>query len=341
MDQYIGGIEHAILHLLYARFWTKVMRDLGLISFNEPFKNLLTQGMVLNETYYRDLPNGRREWINPADVDLTLDEKGRPQGATLKSDGLPVEIGGVEKMAKSKNNGIDPQTLIDLYGADTSRLFTMFAAPPEQQLEWSETGVEGAARFLRRLWNFADANQAICQNANQAPNDLTKADQALRFEIHTILKQANFDYSRMQYNTVVSACMKMLNTLEQSAEISPRVMVESISILLRILYPIVPHITQQLWTDLGFEQVNQNATLGPLLDAPWPAVDESALVQNEIKLMLQVNGKLRGDFLVPAESSKEQIESIAMATPTLQKLLDGATPKKVIVVPGRLVNVVI
>jgi leucyl-tRNA synthetase len=324
------------------------MRDLGLISFNEPFKNLLTQGMVLNETYYRDLPNGRREWINPADVDLKLDEKGRPQGATLKSDGLPVEIGGVEKMAKSKNNGIDPQTLIDLYGADTSRLFTMFAAPPEQQLEWSETGVEGAARFLRRLWNFADANKAICQSASSTRNDLskdsakelTKADQALRFEIHTILKQANFDYSRMQYNTVVSACMKMLNTLEQSAEVSGSVMVESISILLRILYPIVPHITQQLWSDLGFDQAKQS-TLGPLLDAQWPAVDESALVQNEIKLMLQVNGKLRGDFLVPADSSKEQIESIAMATPTLQKLLDGATPKKVIVVPGRLVNVVI
>ena len=350
MDQYIGGIEHAILHLLYARFWTKVMRDLGLISFNEPFKNLLTQGMVLNETYYRDLPNGRREWINPADVDLQLDEKGRPQGATLKSDGLPVEIGGVEKMAKSKNNGIDPQTLIDLYGADTSRLFTMFAAPPEQQLEWSETGVEGAARFLRRLWNFADANKAICQSASSVSNsldkqdftqqDLTKQDQVLRFEIHTILKQANFDYSRMQYNTVVSACMKILNTLEQSAEVSGSVMVESISILLRILYPIVPHITQQLWTDLGFDQANQSE-LGQLLDAPWPEVDESALVQNEIKLMLQVNGKLRGDFLVPADSSREQIESIAMATPTLQKLLDGATPKKVIVVPGRLVNVVI
>jgi len=360
MDQYIGGIEHAILHLLYARFWTKVMRDLGLISFNEPFKNLLTQGMVLNETYYRELPNGRREWINPADVDLQLDEKGRPQGATLKSDGLPVEIGGVEKMAKSKNNGIDPQTLIDLYGADTSRLFTMFAAPPEQQLEWSETGVEGAARFLRRLWNFADANKAVCQSTSSASNplinqiltkqnltkqnltkqDLTKQDQALRFEIHTILKQANFDYSRMQYNTVVSACMKMLNTLEQSAEISSTVMVESISILLRILYPVVPHITQQLWTDLGFDQANQS-TLGQLLDAPWPEVDESALIQNEIKLMLQVNGKLRGDFLVPADSSKEQIESIAMATPTLQKLLEGAIPKKVIVVPGRLVNVVI
>ena len=345
MDQYIGGIEHAILHLLYARFWTKVMRDLGLISFNEPFKNLLTQGMVLNETYFRDLPNGRREWINPADVDLQLDEKGRPQGATLKSDGLPVEIGGVEKMAKSKNNGIDPQTLIDLYGADTSRLFTMFAAPPEQQLEWSETGVEGAARFLRRLWNFADANKVICQSTSSASNpltnqNLTKQDQALRFEIHTILKQANFDYSRMQYNTVVSACMKMLNTLEQSAEISSTVMVESISILLRILYPIVPHITQQLWTDLGFDQANQSV-LGQLLDAPWPEVDESALIQNEIKLMLQVNGKLRGDFLVPADSSKEQIESIAMATPTLQKLLEGATPKKVIVVPGRLVNVVI
>jgi leucyl-tRNA synthetase len=268
MDQYIGGIEHAILHLLYARFWTKVMRDLGLITYSEPFKNLLTQGMVLNETYYRDLPNGRREWINPAEVDLVTDEKGRPTGATLKADGLPVAIGGVEKMAKSKNNGIDPQTLIDLYGADTSRLFTMFAAPPEQQLEWSESGVEGAARFLRRLWNFVESQKDIftsnldqvndlklnvLNNDNLTKDDLTKDDQALRLEIHTILKQANFDYSRMQYNTVVSACMKMLNTLEQSKGISPSVMMESLGILLRVLYPIVPHITQYLWSELGLD----------------------------------------------------------------------------------------
>jgi len=332
MDQYIGGIEHAILHLLYARFWTKVMRDLGLVKFSEPFKNLLTQGMVLNETYFKEIDGGRREWINPADVDVTFDDKGRPLGAKLKSDGTLVHIGGVEKMAKSKNNGIDPQTLIDLYGADTSRLFTMFAAPPEQQLEWSESGVEGAARFLRRLWNFAQA-----QPQETAPTlEASKEDQDCRREIHTILKQANFDYSRMQYNTVVSAAMKMLNTLEQAKTAQAGVIRESLGILLRVLYPMVPHMTHHLWTQLSYE--NQ---YGALLDAQWPTVDESALVQDEIKLMLQVNGKLKGDFLVPAKASKEEIEAIALQSEVAQKSLAGAQPKKVIVVPGRLVNMVI
>jgi leucyl-tRNA synthetase len=332
MDQYIGGIEHAILHLLYARFWTKVMRDLGLVKFSEPFKNLLTQGMVLNETYFKEIDGGRREWINPADVDVTFDDKGRPVGAKLKSDGTLVHIGGVEKMAKSKNNGIDPQTLIDLYGADTSRLFTMFAAPPEQQLEWSESGVEGAARFLRRLWNFAQA-----QPQETAPTlEASKEDQDCRREINTILKQANFDYSRMQYNTVVSAAMKMLNTLEQAKTAQAGVIRESLGILLRVLYPMVPHMTHHLWTQLSYE--NQ---YGALLDAQWPTVDESALVQDEIKLMLQVNGKLKGDFLVPAKASKEEIEAIALQSEVAQKSLAGAQPKKVIVVPGRLVNMVI
>ncbi len=332
MDQYIGGIEHAILHLLYARFWTKVMRDLGLVKFSEPFKNLLTQGMVLNETYFKEIDGGRREWINPADVDVTFDDKGRPVGAKLKSDGSLVQIGGVEKMAKSKNNGIDPQTLIDLYGADTSRLFTMFAAPPEQQLEWSESGVEGAARFLRRLWNFAQGQPQETAPAFEA----SKNDQDCRREIHTILKQANFDYSRMQYNTVVSAAMKMLNTLEQAKTAQAGVIRESLGILLRVLYPMVPHMTHHLWTQLSFE--NQ---YGALLDAHWPTVDESALVQDEIKLMLQVNGKLKGDFLVPAKASKEEIEAIALQSEVAQKSLAGAQPKKVIVVPGRLVNMVI
>ena len=332
MDQYIGGIEHAILHLLYARFWTKVMRDLGLVQFSEPFKNLLTQGMVLNETYFKELDGGRREWINPADVDVSFDEKGRPLGATLKTDGSLVHIGGIEKMAKSKNNGIDPQTLIDLYGADTSRLFTMFAAPPEQQLEWSESGVEGAARFLRRLWNFAHAQSA----ANVAAQDLSKEDQACRREIHTILKQANFDYARMQYNTVVSAAMKMLNTLEQAKEVQAPIHRECLGILLRVLYPMVPHIAQHLWESMHFDK-----ELGALIDAPWPSVDEAALVQDEIKLMLQVNGKLKGDFLVPANATKEEVEAIALQSEVAQKSLAGIQPKKVIVVPGRLVNMVI
>ena len=331
MDQYIGGIEHAILHLLYARFWTKVMRDLGLIKFDEPFKNLLTQGMVLNETYFIDHEGGKKQWINPADVDLETDDKGRPVCARLKTTGAEVQIGGVEKMAKSKNNGIDPQSLIDLYGADTARLFTMFAAPPEQQLEWSGSGVEGAARFLRRLWNFSQ-QQLLADSLSGAD----KADKSLRLEIHSVLKQANFDYQRMQYNTVVSASMKMLNALEQAKGVSTQVIHEGLHILLRVLYPIVPHITHQLWTQLSYDQI-----FGELLDAPWPQVDEAALVQDEITIMLQINGKLRGELLVSATADKAMIESLALASDPALKALAGATAKKIIVVPGRLVNLVI
>ena len=332
MDQYIGGIEHAILHLLYARFWTKVMRDLGLVQYSEPFSNLLTQGMVLNETYYQELADGKKEWINPADVDVKHDDKGRPTGATLKADGSKVVIGGIEKMSKSKNNGIDPQTLIDQYGADTSRLSTMFAAPPEQQLEWSDAGVEGAARFLRRLFNVSMAQESEILTVSNP----TKEDQACRREIHLVLKQANFDYSRIQYNTVVSACMKMLNTLEQAKGVQAGVMRDCLGILLRVLYPIVPHITQYLWQHLKFEE-----EIAPLLDAPWPQVDESALIQDEITLMLQVNGKLKGEFVVPVSADKDQIQAIALQTEVAQRTLQGQEPKKVIVVPGRLVNVVI
>ena len=337
MDQYIGGIEHAILHLLYARFWTKVMRDLGLVKFDEPFSNLLTQGMVLNDTYYIDEPNGRKTWVNPDDVLVETDDKGRPVSAKHKTSGKAVNIGGVEKMAKSKNNGIDPQSLIDQYGADTARLFTMFAAPPEQQLEWSSSGVEGASRFLRRLWSYGAAHAATVQQASdKLPANLTEADQALRLEIHSVLKQANFDYQRKQYNTVVSATMKMLNALEQAKTISPEVRRETLGILLRVLSPVVPHITFTLWNAAGYPQ-----QWGDLLDAPWPEVDESALVQNEITLMIQVNGKLRGQVLVPTDADKASIEAMALASEAAIKAMDGAPAKKVIIVPGRLVNIVI
>ena len=345
MDQYIGGIEHAILHLLYARFWTKVMFDLGLISFKEPFQNLLTQGMVLNETYYSEDASGKKTWLNPLDVELELDDKGRPLGAKLTGDpSTQVMIGGVEKMSKSKNNGVDPQSLIDEYGADTARLFTMFAAPPEQQLEWSGAGVDGASRFLRRVWVYASSQapiiSAISKTDLAIPTKLTDAEKELRREVHHILKQANFDYQRRQYNTVVSAAMKMLNLLEpfklnEACTIGTPVLAECISILLRILYPVVPHMTHVLWQDLGYAPA-----FGPLLDAPWPVVDESALIQTEINLMLQINGKLRGEIRVPAEATKEQIESLALQSTPAIKALDGAIPKKVIVVPGRLVNIV-
>ena len=214
MDQYIGGIEHAVMHLLYARFWTKVMRDFGLVKFDEPFVNLLTQGMVLNETYYREEANGKKTWFNPDDVELKLDDKGRPLSARLKSDGGAVEIGGIEKMSKSKNNGIDPQAQIDQYGADTARMFTMFASPPEQTLEWSGSGVEGANRFLKRVWAFAYAQAGRVAAGSGELKDLSETHKTLRREIHKILQQADHDLKRTQYNTVVSACMKMLNTLE-------------------------------------------------------------------------------------------------------------------------------
>ncbi len=337
MDQYIGGIEHAILHLLYARFWTKVMRDLGLVKFDEPFSNLLTQGMVLNDTYYIDEPNGRKTWVNPDDVIVETDDKGRPLSAKHKTNGKVVQIGGVEKMAKSKNNGIDPQSLIDQYGADTARLFTMFAAPPEQQLEWSSSGVEGASRFLRRLWVYGSSHAATIQGASeQLPKELSEADQALRLELYSVLKQANFDYQRKQYNTVVSAAMKMLNAVEQAKAVSPEVRRETLGILLRVLYPVVPHITFTLWNLAGFKQ-----QFGDLIDAPWPEVDESALVQNEITLMIQVNGKLRGQVLVPVDADKATIESLALASDAAQKAMAGAPAKKVIIVPGRLVNIVV
>jgi leucyl-tRNA synthetase len=337
MDQYIGGIEHAILHLLYSRFWTKVMRDLGLVKFSEPAINLLTQGMVLDQTYYREDASGKKTWFNPADVTLNHDDKGRPVSATLKADGAPVVIGGVEKMSKSKNNGIDPQALIDSHGADTARLFTMFAAPPEQSLEWSGAGVEGASRFLRRLWVFGHAQrQLLTERARLDTASLNDAQKALRREIHGVLKQADFDYQRIQYNTVVSAAMKMLNAIEAAREVGPAVLRETYGVLLRVLYPIVPHITFALWHELGYGD-----EFGDLLDAPWPKVDEAALEQAEVELVLQINGKMRGALTVAHDAPREAIEQAALAHEMFAKFSEGRAPKKVVVVPGRLVNVVV
>ena len=340
MDQYIGGIEHAVLHLLYARFWTKVMRDFGLIKFDEPFVNLLTQGMVLNETYYREDSSGKKTWFNPDDVSLHVDDKGRPVSATLNSDGQAVSIGGTEKMSKSKNNGIDPQAQIDQYGADTARLFTMFASPPEQTLEWSGSGVEGAHRFLRRVWTYAHAQSAFIQDVSltKASGNLSAQASNLRRDIHKILQQADHDYKRVQYNTVVSACMKMLNLLEaaklENTTAEKSALRECLSIFLRVLYPVAPHITHAIWEALGFAK-----ELGDVLDAPWPTVDASALEQSEVELMIQVNGKLRGSIIVAKDADKASIEALALANENVKKFVTG-TPKKVIVVPGKLVNIV-
>ena len=341
MDQYIGGIEHAVMHLLYARFWTKIMRDFGLVKFDEPFVNLLTQGMVLNETYFRKDAAGKTTWFNPDDVRLSLDDKGRPQSAVLVADGQPVEIGGTEKMSKSKNNGIDPQAQIEQYGADTARLFTMFASPPEQTLEWSGSGVEGANRFLRRVWNFGYAQSATIQAAlaGAAAPATGEAQKNLRRELHKLLQQADYDLKRIQYNTVVSACMKMLNTLESaklddSAQ-SKALIAEGFSIFLRLLNPVAPHITHVLWQELGYAGVH-----GDLLNAAWPQVDPQALEQSEIEMMIQVNGKLRGSITVAKDADKASIEAAALACESVQKYVE-TTPKKIIVVPGKLISIVV
>jgi leucyl-tRNA synthetase len=353
MDQYIGGIEHAILHLLYARFWTKVMRDLGLVKVDEPFTQLLTQGMVLNHIYSRRTAKGGKDYFWPHDVEHVFDDTGKIVGAKLikaagSGDGeLPVgtviDYEGVGTMSKSKSNGVDPQDLIEKYGADTARLYTMFTAPPEATLEWNDAGVEGSYRFLRRVWNFAFKHHVLLRSAtgqDLSQAALGEAAKALRREMHLVLKQVSYDYERMQYNTVVSGCMKLLNALEDfkpdGSSGDTAVLCEGVSILMRMLYPACPHITEAIWQELGYAQA-----VGELLDAPWPTVDESALERHQIELMLQINGKLRGAIVVPATADKAFIEQAAIASEEFQKQAAGAAPKKVIVVPGRLVNLVI
>jgi leucyl-tRNA synthetase len=353
MDQYIGGIEHAILHLLYARFWTKVMRDMGLVKVDEPFTKLLTQGMVLNHIYSRRTAKGGKDYFWPHDVEHVLDDAGKVVGAKLKnaaesSDGLlpvgtAVDYEGVGTMSKSKNNGVDPQDLIEKYGADTARLYTMFTAPPEATLEWNDAAVEGSYRFLRRVWNFALKYEATLKAATAGDLSAAKPRKEaadLRREMHMVLKQVSYDYDRMQYNTVVSGCMKLLNALEDfkadGSDGDNAVLCEGVSVLLRMLYPACPHITANLWSELGYA-----AKAGDLLDTAWPEVDESALQRDKLELMLQINGKLRGSVMVSATASKEQIEQAALATEAFTKQANGAAPKKVIVVPGRLVNIVV
>ncbi|MEW6165003.1 MAG: leucine--tRNA ligase [Pseudomonadota bacterium] len=322
VDQYIGGIEHAILHLLYSRFWTKVMRDLGLVKQDEPFANLLTQGMVLNHIFSRRTEKGGIEYFAPEEVDLVRNDTGHVTGATLKADGSVIEYGGVGTMSKSKRNGVDPQALIEQYGADTARFFMMFAAPPEQTLEWSDSGVEGAYRFMKRVWSFGHALKS--QTA-------TGAAGGLRREIHLLLKQANYDLGKLQFNTVASACMKMLNALEK-APADPHAR-EGFGILLRVLSPIAPHVTHALWIELGYGE--------DILAAEWPEPLEAALVQDELELVLQVNGKLRGSIRVKVSADRTAIEAAALASEDARKFMEGKPAKKVVVVPGRLVNIVV
>ena len=336
-DQYIGGIEHAILHLLYSRFFTRAMGDLGLVDVKEPFANLLTQGMVLYEIFFRKPAAGRMVYFNPLDVEIKTDEHGKRVGAVLKSDGQPVESGGIGTMSKSKNNGIDPQSIIDQYGADTARLFMMFASPPGQTLEWSDSGVEGSFRFLKRVWRLV--YEHVAQDAVVAYNggDLPAELKALRFAIHTTLQRVSDDYGRrQQFNTAIAAVMELMNLLgktETKTPLARNVMQEALEKIVVMLSPIAPHICDALWRELkpGTQ----------LRDQAWPVVDKAALVQDEIELVVQVSGKLRGHITVPKDATREAIEVMARENVNVQKFIDGQAIKKIVVVPGRIVNIVV
>jgi len=341
VDQYIGGIEHAILHLLYARFFTKLMNDEGIVPVREPFKQLLTQGMVLAATYYRENAEGKKTWYNPADVTVQTDEKGRPISAVLDADGQPVIIGGVEKMSKSKNNGVDPQAIIDAYGADTARLFMMFASPPEQSLEWSDSGVAGAHRFLNRLWrtvyDFVQQGGAAVSKFAGCQDALSGSLKDLRFKLHSTIAKVTDDYDRrQQFNTAIAAVMELLNQYDktdcESAE-GKAVAREVLEATIILLSPIVPHICETLWAELNAGSA--------LWQQAWLQPDPAALVQTEIELMVQVNGKLRDKILVAADAAEDDIKAAAFASAGAIKFMEGKTPKKVIVVPKRLVNIVV
>lgn len=335
VNQYIGGVEHAILHLLYARFFHKLMRDEGVVQGNEPFTNLLTQGMVLADTFYREAESGKKTWFNPADIELEKDEKGRVLSAKYKEDGQEVVVGGQEKMSKSKNNGIDPQSIIDQYGADTARVFMMFAAPPDQSLEWSDAGVEGANRFLKRVWRLATG---FLEKANTAANidksALSTAAQDLRRKTHETIQKVGDDIERRHaFNTAIAALMELLNAnnkFEAQDDNDVAVARESITTLLTLLAPFAPHLSQTLLAEFGIEL---NSTL-------FPAVDESALTRNTQTIVVQVNGKLRGKLEVSVDASKDDILAQAKALPEVQQFLTGPT-KKEIVVPNKLVNLVV
>jgi leucyl-tRNA synthetase len=339
MDQYIGGIEHAVLHLLYSRFWTRVMRDLGLVKFDEPFKRLFTQGMLLAHCYYREEAGGKKRWFYPAEVEEKFDERGVPVSAIAIEDGQPVIYAGIEKMSKSKNNVVEPGAFIDRFGADTARAFVMFAGPPDQSAPWSDTSAEGVHRFLRRLWVFSyDQRERIGSARTMTVASLDSGLKKIRHDLHATLQQALFDYKRMQYNTVVSATMKMLNALE-TAKAQPNsesVLREGMCILLRTLYPIAPHITHALWVELGYA-----GELGDLLNAPMPQPAQDALRQDELELVVQVNGKLRGRVTIAAGASEEVIKAAALADEHVKKFVGDKPVRKVIVVPGKLVNVVV
>jgi leucyl-tRNA synthetase len=337
VDQYIGGIEHAILHLLYARFFQKAMRDTGLTAVGEPFTRLLTQGMVLAEAYYRDVPGGGREWIAPSEVSVERDEKGRPVRAVRTKDSVELVAAGMGTMSKSKNNGVDPQAIVERYGADAARLFMMFAAPPEQTLEWSDAGIDGSLRFLKRLWKLVADHAAAGPAAALDVTALSASQKDLRRKAHQTLAKMSDDIGRRyNFNTAIAAAMELVNALLKFDDTSAQgraVMQEALTLLIVPLSPIVPHICHELWFALGHDK--------PVIDTPWPKPDPAALQADKVTLVVQVNGKLRGNVEVPAGADAETAFAAALADPNVQKFIGDQSIKKKIHVPGKLVNLVV
>ncbi len=335
VDQYIGGVEHAILHLLYARFFHKCLRDLDLVNSDEPFTNLLTQGMVLADTYYREDASGKKTWFNPADIKLTHNDKGQIVSAHYNLDNQLVQIGGMEKMSKSKNNGIDPQFIINQYGADTARLFMMFAAPPEQSLEWVEQGIEGSSRFIRRLWKLVYEHHKRGIVTRYKSGELTNEQKKLRTNLHQTIAKVTNDYKvRQQFNTVIAAIMELLNSYTKlEIMVGQPLSQELLENVVILLSPITPHICEELW------QILQPGT--ELLNQYWPVADESALDTEEVEVIIQVNGKLRAKIMVDKSLSKDQVEELAQENYNVQKFIIGQTIKKIIVVPNKLINIVV
>ena len=337
VDQYIGGIEHAILHLLYARFWTRVLHELGAVAFKEPFAHLFTQGMVLNEVYFRKSESGRIEYFNPAEIEIKTDPHDQRCTAVLRADGREVESGGVVTMSKSKNNGVDPQALVDEFGADTARLFTMFAAPPEQTLEWSDEGVQGAYRFIKRLWRAVHEHVAAGASAAFDKAALNEGQRAIRRQAHQTLAKVTDDIGRRRtFNTAIAAVMELLNSLAkfpQAAPLDRSVMQEALEIAVLMLSPIIPHVTHAMWSALGHRRA--------LIDEPWPVLDADALEQATAEIVVQVNGKLRARITVPVEAGEEALREAALADAHVRKFVGTAAIRKVIVVRGKLVNVVV
>ena len=337
VDQYIGGIEHAILHLMYFRFYHRLMRDAGMVDGNEPATRLLCQGMVVADTYYRQNSEGNYSWINPAEVEVSRDSKGKPTGATLKADGLPVTIGAVEKMSKSKNNGVDPQGLVERYGADCVRLFSMFAAPPDQSLEWSDSGVEGASRFLRRVWSQVMQHVARGRPESLNVDSLDGAQRELRRLVHDTVAKVSDDVSRRYtFNTAIAAIMELTNHLARFDDDSPQgraVMQEAWLAVIRLLNPITPHVCEALWEALGEAE--------PAYSARWPVADETARVRSQVTLVIQVNGKVRAKLEVQPGLGQEDAMEAALEVENVRRHMEEKPVRKVVHVPDRLLNIVV